>query len=189
MGVIAKTLSGRTATTVAAWLLLAGVAAWGQDATSAKTDAGSTRMMKSPDALFALKAAQGGTAEVRLGELASQKGTNPDVRAFGQMMVDDHTKANENLKSIVGRQSMTLPESLNAKDQALYAKLRNESGAKFDHDYVRAMVKDHQQDVKEFTKESGRGSDSQIKNFAAETLPVLQKHLEKIQSIQSSIGK
>jgi putative membrane protein len=177
------------ASAAALFLLLGAGPLLAQDANTAKTDSGSARMMKSPDALFAMKAAQGGMAEVQLGQLAAQKGTSPDVKSFGQMMVDDHTKANDNLKSVASQESMTLPTSPNAKDQALYTKLQNESGSKFDHDYVKAMVKDHQEDVKEFQKESTSGTDPQIKNFAAQTLPVLQQHLSKIQSIQSGMGK
>jgi putative membrane protein len=157
--------------------------------TSSQMDSGSGKMAKSPDSMFAMKAAQGGMAEVQLGQLAAQKGTSSDVKAFGQMMVDDHTKANDDLKSVAGQENMTLPTSLNAKDQALMTRLQNESGSKFDHDYVKAMVKDHEEDVKEFQKEANSGSDPQIKNFASQTLPVLQKHLSKIQSIQSSMGK
>ena len=184
-----KTCSVLGAAICAAVFLSSGASARAQDTGTTKGDAGSSKMMKSPDAMFAMKAAQGGMAEVQLGQLAAQKAASPDVKSFGQMMVDDHTKANDNLKSITGQENMTLPTSLDAKDQALYSKLQNESGAKFDRDYVRAMVKDHQEDIKEFTKESNNGTDPQIKSFATQTLPILQQHLQKIQSIQSSMGK
>lgn len=158
------------------------------DNTNTQTDAGSNKMMKSGDVKFAMKAAQGGMAEVQLGQLAAQKATSADVKAFGQQMVDDHSKANDRLKSVAAQENMTLPATLDAKDQALYTKLQNLSGADFDKTYVKAMVKDHQEDVKEFQKELDKGKDPQIKNFASQTLPVLQQHLSKIQSIQSSMG-
>ncbi len=153
-----------------------------------QTDAGSNTMMKSSDAKFAMKAAQGGMAEVQLGQLAAQKATNPDVKAFGQQMVDDHSKANDHLKAVASQENMTLPTTLDAKDQALYTKLQGLSGADFDKLYVKSMVKDHQEDVKQFQKEADKGKDPQIKNFASETLPVLQQHLSKIQSIASNMG-
>jgi putative membrane protein len=153
-----------------------------------QTDSGSNKMMKSADAKFAMKAAQGGMAEVQLGQLAAQKASSPDVKAFGQQMVDDHTKANDQLKSVASQENMTLPSTLDAKDQALMTKLQGLSGADFDKAYVKAMVKDHQEDVKEFQKEADKGKDPQIKNFASQTLPVLQQHLSKIQSIQSNMG-
>ena len=117
-----------------------------------KTDSGSGKMMKSADAKFVRMAAQGGLAEVQLGQMAAQKGTNADVKSFGQHMVDDHTKANDDLKAIAAKEGMTVPESLNPKDQALQSKLQNLSGAEFDRAYMKAMVKDHQEDVKEFQK-------------------------------------
>ena len=161
----------------------------GQNQTSGtQTDNGSSKMLKSPDAKFAMKAAQGGMAEVQLGQLAAQKGSNADVKAFGQQMVDDHRKANDELKSVAAQENMTLPATLDAKDQALMAKLQGMSGPDFDRTYVKAMLKDHQEDVKEFQKEADKGKDPQIKNFASQTLPVLQQHLSKIQSIQSNLG-
>jgi putative membrane protein len=155
---------------------------------SPQTDSGSNKMLKSPDARFAMKAAQGGMAEVQLGQLAAQKASNPDVKAFGQQMVDDHGKANDQLKSVASQENMTLPSTLDTKDQALLTKLQGLSGADFDRAYVKAMVKDHQEDVKEFQREADKGKDPQIKNFASQTLPVLQQHLSKIQSIESNLG-
>lgn len=155
---------------------------------NAQTDAGSSKMMKGADTKFAMEAAQGGQAEVQLGQLAQQKAASPDVKAFGQMMVDDHTKANDQLKSVASQQNMTLPASLDAKDQMLMTKLQNDSGPKFDKDYMNAMVKDHEKDIKEFQKESKDGTDPQLKSFATETLPVLQKHLQKAKEVKSSMG-
>jgi putative membrane protein len=156
--------------------------------TDTQTDTGSQKMAKSPDVAFALKASQGGMAEVKLGQLAAQKATSPDVKAFGQLMVDDHSKANEELKSVAAKQGINLPNTLDDKDSALYTKLENASADKFDQEYVKAMVKDHQQDVKEFQNEADKGKNPEIKEFASRTTPVLQSHLDKIKSIQTSIG-
>jgi putative membrane protein len=153
-----------------------------------QTDTGSNKMLKSSDARFAMKAAQGGMAEVQLGQLAAQKASNPDVKAFGQQMVDDHSKANDQLKSVAAQENMTLPTTLDGKDQRLMTKLQGLSGSDFDKAYVKAMVKDHEEDIKEFQKEADKGKDPQIKNFASQTLPTLQQHLSKIQSIQAGMG-
>jgi putative membrane protein len=160
----------------------------GQNASSPKMDTGAKTMMKSGDLTFATKAAQGGIAEVQMGQLAASKATNPDVKAFGQKMVDDHSKANDELKSVAEKESMTLPATMGPKEQAEYNKLQSLSGAAFDRMYVKAMVKDHEQDVKEFQKEANAGKDPQIKSFASETLPVLQGHLDMIKSIQSKMS-
>lgn len=172
----------------AAFLVLSSVAGRAQDTANQHMDTGTKKMMKSADSTFAMKAAQGGMAEVKMGQLAADKGTNPDVKAFGQQMVDDHTKANNDLKSVAQSENMTLPTDVNAKDQAMYDKLSKMSGAMFDKMYVNNMVKDHEEDVKEFQKESTSGHDAQIKNFASTALPVLQGHLSKIKSIQSTMG-
>lgn len=153
-----------------------------------QTDNGSDQMMKSNDAKFAMKAAQGGVAEVQLGQLAAQKASSPDVKAFGQQMVDDHTKANDQLKTVAAQEHISLPTTMDPKDQALYTKLQGMSGPEFDKTYVKAMVKDHKEDVKEFQKEADKGKDPQIKGFASQTLPVLQGHLSKVESIETGMG-
>lgn len=151
-------------------------------------DHGARKMMKSPDAAFAVKAAQGGVSEVKLGHLAAEKGSSPDVKAFGQQMVDDHSKANEQLNAVAASEGMTLPADVTGKQQAMYDRLSRLSGAEFDSAYVKDMVMDHQEDVKEFGKEAQKGSDEKIKSFASQTLPVLQGHLVKIKSIQPKVN-
>ena len=158
-----------------------------QDTSALKMDQGSSKMLKSADTAFAMKAAQGGVAEVQMGKLAAEKATSPDVKAFGQQMVDDHTKANEDLKSVAEKKRMTLPNNINAHQESAYSKLHRLSGESFDRAYVTHMVKDHEDDVKEFKKEANDGKDEDIKGFASRTLPVLQGHLEKIKSIQSNM--
>jgi len=151
-------------------------------------DNGARKMMNSADTHFAVKAAQGGMAEVKLGQLAAEKASSPDVKAFGQQMVDDHTKANDQLKSIAKDEGITLPGDVNQKQQAMYDRLSKLSGADFDRQYVKGMVMDHQEDVKDFRKEANAGKDEKIKSFASQTLPVLEQHLDKIKNIQSKMG-
>jgi putative membrane protein len=168
-------------------LALSSVAVQAQDS-SQHMDNGASKMMKSADAHFAMKAAQGGMAEVKMGQLTADKAGSPDVKAFGQQMVDDHTKANDQLKSIAKDEGMTLPGDVNQKQQAMYDRLSKLSGADFDKQYVKSMVMDHQEDVKDFQKEANSGKDEKIKSFASQTLPTLQQHLDKIKSIQSKMG-
>jgi putative membrane protein len=159
-----------------------------QDTSSPKMDTGAKTMMKSADMNFAVKAAQGGLAEVQMGQLAATKASNPDVKSFGQKMVDDHTKANDDLKAVAEKEGVTLPSTMGAKEQAEYNRLQALSGDAFDKAYVKGMVKDHEEDVKEFQKEANSGKDPQIKSFASQTLPVLQSHLDMIKSIQSKMN-
>ena len=151
-------------------------------------DNGAKKMAKSKDVAFAMEAAQGGAAEVKMGKLAAEKASDADLKAFGQMMVDDHTKANEQLMEVAKEKGMTLPSEPSPKQQAAYEKLSAMSGAEFDKAYTKAMMKDHQEDVKAFEKESMKGKDEKIKSFATETLPTLKGHLDKIKSINNKMA-
>jgi putative membrane protein len=142
----------------------------------------------SADTKFAMTAAHGGDTEVQLGKLAADKATNPDVKAFGEQMVHDHGEANEKLMSVGQQESMSLPADMDMKQKAMYNKLKMLSGPAFDKAYVNDMVKDHEEDVKEFTKEANSGTDPKIKQFAADTLPVIQGHLDKIKAIQAKMS-
>jgi len=171
-----------------AGLLLGGLALYGQNNANQHMDNGTQKMMSSADTMFAMKAAQGGMAEVKLGQLAADKASNPDVKQFGQRMVDDHTKANDQLKSICSAENMTPPTDIGAKDQATYDKLSKLSGATFDKAYMKDMVKDHEMDIKEFQKEANSGKDPQLKQFASTTLPILQSHLQMAKGTESKVS-
>jgi putative membrane protein len=145
-------------------------------------------MMSKADRTFAMKAAQGGMAEVQLGKLAVDRASSQKVKDFGQKMVDDHSKASDQLKSIAAKENLTLPTSLSTKDQALKDRLSNLSGPAFDKAYMNSMVKDHETDIAEFQKEANSGSNPDLKNFASQTLPTLQQHLDLAKSTASSVG-
>jgi putative membrane protein len=152
---------------------------------NANANQGAGRM--SSDEKFAMEAAVGGMEEVQLGQVAAQKGASDEVRQFGQKMVDDHSKANDDLKQVASGKGWTLPAALDAKHQADVQKLSALSGEAFDREYVKMMVKDHKKDVGEFQKESTRGADADIKSFATRTLPTLQEHLQMIQRIDDKM--
>ncbi len=139
------------------------------------------------DKMFMTKAAQGGMAEVQLGQLAEQKASAQAVKDFGKRMVTDHTKANDQLKGIASNKGVTLPSALDAKDKALYDRLNGLSGASFDRAYMQAMVQDHKTDVAEFQKESSKAHDSDVKSFASTTLPTLQDHLQMAEQVDSQV--
>jgi putative membrane protein len=140
------------------------------------------------DAHFAKEAAQGGMAEVKLGQLAQEKGANDSVKSFGKRMVDDHSKAGDKLKEVTLRENITLPTDTSAKDQATYDRLSKLNGAAFDRAYARDMVKDHETDVAAFQKEANTGRDDSLKGFASETLPTLQDHLKQAKEMMKSVG-
>jgi putative membrane protein len=136
---------------------------------------------------FWTEAAQGGTAEVMLSETALQRSQNEEVRAFAQQMITDHTAANNELKQLATTKSITLPASVNTKQQATLTKLNSMSGADFDREYMKTMVKDHEKMVKLFEKTSERATDTEAKTFAGKTLPSLQSHLTAARNINDRI--
>jgi putative membrane protein len=133
----------------------------------------------SEDIEFILDAAKGGMAEVELGKLAAQRAQNEEVKKFAQRMVDDHSKANDELKQIAQSKSIKLPEELDAKDKSLMQRLEKLNGPAFDRAYMTAMQNDHVKDVNEFKREANAGRDSQVKSFASSTLPTLEEHLQQ----------
>lgn len=144
---------------------------------------------KADDKKFAKEAAMGGLLEVELGKVATQKASSEAVKNFGQRMVDDHTKANDELKQVASQDNLTLPTTLDKKHQKMVDKLSALSGPAFDKAYMKDMVKDHEEDVKEFQNESQNGTDPNIKSFATKTLPILQSHLDSAKQVNKEVSK
>lgn len=140
------------------------------------------------DARFVMFAAMGGMAEVEMGRLAMQKGASEDVRQFGRRMVEDHTRAGEELVRVASPKGMRPPAALDAKHQAALRKMSALSGERFDREYARMMVGDHKKTVSEFQKEAERGADAEIKAFAAAQLPALREHLRMAQRLSDKIA-
>lgn len=143
--------------------------------------------LSAADKKFVREAAEGGMAEVELGQLAVQKASSDDVKKFGQRMIDDHSKANDKLKEVASSKGISLPSSPNAKQEATKNRLSKLSGDEFDKAYMRDMLQDHKQDVAAFRTESKTGRDADVKSFAAETLPTIQDHLKEAQSITPKV--
>jgi putative membrane protein len=143
---------------------------------------------QSGDQHFIKEAADGGMAEVELGQLAADKATNPDVKEFAQRMVKDHSQANDQLKQIAMQKGVTLPTSPSKKNQATKDRLSRLSGDAFDKAYMADMVKDHKKDVAAFQRESSGGQDPDVKQFASQTLPTLQDHLKQAETVTPKLG-
>lgn len=141
-----------------------------------------------PDATFYNHAAEGGMSEVELGDLAQQKSNRQSVKDFGAMMVKDHSAANDKLKSIAASKGVKLPTSPSVAQMATKTKLKVLSGDTFDKSYVKGMIKDHQNDIAEFQKEAASGQDPDARAFAKATLPTLQTHLKRVQSVAAEMG-
>jgi putative membrane protein len=152
------------------------------DTTGTNTGTGSTggtaSTLSDSDKEFVMKAAQGGMAEVTLGSLAAQKGTDAEVKNFGTRMVNDHGKANDELKALATNKGLSLPTELDADAKKTQDELSKKSGKAFDKAYIDDMVKDHEKDVAEFEKQSTAAQDPDLKAWVTKTLPTLQDHLK-----------
>jgi putative membrane protein len=170
--------------------LLFSMSAFAQDAAAQKESTSKPTAAKkaSMDEKFVTKAAQGGMAEVDLGNVAKQNGANDAVKQFGERMVTDHSKANDELKALAQQKNWTLPSEPKASDKSKKDRLSKMTGADFDKAYMRDMVQDHQADVKEFQKCATSCSDPDLKAWAAKTLPTLQDHLKMAQDGAKQVG-
>lgn len=132
---------------------------------------------------FYTRAAQGGLAEVELSRLAQTNAQSPEVKQFAQMMLTDHSKANDELRSIASQKGVTLPAALDPKHQAIMQRLQGLKGAEFDAAYVEAMIQDHEETTALFRTQSQNAADPQAQAFAAKHLPAIEGHLKMARSI------
>jgi putative membrane protein len=148
-------------------------------ATTTGATGGTTSTLSAEDKEFISKAGMGGLAEVQMGNLALQKATNADVKAFAQRMVTDHSKANDELSQLATAKGVALPTELAGEHKAGFDHLSSLSGAEFDKAYMQHMVEDHDKDVAEFDKASTSATDADVKSWAGKTLPTLQSHQQQ----------
>jgi len=148
---------------------------------------GSTAVALAADAKgeqFIKAAIQGNMAEVKVGQLAQQKGQSADAKKFGQMLEKDHGDANTKAMQVAKQMNVTAPPEPNAKQKEVYDKLSKLSGDAFDREFAKEMVEDHQKDIKEY-EDAAKMTDA-AGSYAKETLPHLQMHLQMAQGLEKS---
>jgi len=155
--------------------------------TTFNTDTTAGMAADQDDTEFAGKAAVGGMAEVEFGKIALSKSTNAEVKAFADMMVKDHGKANEELKTIASSKNITLPTSLDEEHTKKMNDLNKLTGRDFDKEYVNAMVDGHKKTLDLMEKEAKDGKDAELRAFASKTAPIVKAHLDQIQKIDDSM--
>lgn len=157
------------------------------DSTAVAGNTGTKANLSDQDKKFADAAAKGGMMEVMMGQLAATNANSATVKSLGQMMVKDHSKANDELKKWASTAGYTLPTSLDADQQKQYDDLKAKKGAEFDHMYTDLMVTDHQKDIAEFKKEASNGSEASLKSFASTKVPTLEHHLMESEKAKTSV--
>lgn len=154
--------------------------------TTSTTSTGATanRMpLSKDDSMFVMKAAVGGMLEVQSGTTAQQNGMNGRVKNFGTMLVNDHTKANNELMAIASARGIIPPAELPADKKKHLDDMAKMKGKSFDSHFISMMTTDHKQDIADFEKQANSGTDPELKAFAAKTLPVLKMHLDSVQAL------
>lgn len=147
--------------------------------TSASTSAtpGNTTVTDTAAQSFMMKAAIGGMMEVEAGRIAQEKAGKAAVKAFGAKMVEDHTKAGDELKALAASKNVTLPTALPEADQKHLDAMKAMSGTAFDKHYMGMMVNDHASTITLF-EQATMSSVPEVKSWAEKTLPVLKSHNE-----------
>lgn len=140
------------------------------------------------DKLFLRKAAEGGIAEVKLGQLAAQKANSGEVKAFGQKMVDDHTSLNSMMAQVADWMGIMLPKSMNKEDQAEYEKLSSLSGNDFDVEYLTFMVKDHHKDLHQFRLEAASPTNQTLHDAVVKAQAVIHEHTVMVDKLARAKG-
>jgi putative membrane protein len=143
--------------------------------------------LASGDQKFMMKTAQHGKAEVELGKLASEKASSPAVKQFGEQMATDHGKANDELMQLAQQKGVTLPTEPDSAHKNARDRLSKLEGEAFDREYVQQMVREHDNDVREFDKQSKNAKDPDVKAWAGKTLPVLKEHQLKARELAASM--
>jgi putative membrane protein len=140
------------------------------------------------DKMFIRKAAEGGIAEIKLGQLAAQKGGSDEVKALGQKMVDDHTKLNNDMAQVADSMGVMLPKTMNKDDQAEYDKLDKLSGNDFDVEYLTFMVKDHHKDLHDFRMEAASPADQTLHEAVVKAESVIHEHAVMVDKLARARG-
>ncbi|MGI9649749.1 DUF4142 domain-containing protein [Chryseobacterium sp. RLHN22] len=157
------------------------------DSTAVSNGTETQSTLSDQDKKFAEVAAKGGMMEVMAGQLAATNASNEKVKALGEMMVKDHTKANDELKNWAAKVGHQLPTSLDAEKQKVYDDLKAKKGADFDRKYTDLMVTDHKKTIADFKKQASDGSEASLKSFAEKTIPALEHHLMESEKAKATV--
>lgn len=140
------------------------------------------------DKMFLRKAAEGGLAQVEMGQLASSNGGSQEVKDLGQKLAEDHAKLNTSMASVADSIGVRLPKKMNKADQATYDRLKGLSGPAFDKEYLTCMVRDHHEDLREFRIESQSTTDTELKETVDQGAKILHDHLREVSRLAEQNG-
>lgn len=149
--------------------------------------AGTAGSSLSGDSEFVEDQLADGDAEVELGRLAEERATNPEVKEFARMMLQDHRKAGTELKQIASKHNVQPDEGEKNEHNDVRERLSKLSGREFDREYLKTMVEDHEEAVNEIEKKAEHADNPEVRQWASKTLPTIKQHLERAKQIQKSL--
>src|SRR5215467_10361074 len=177
----------------ALFLIIAGCQQSGQNVQAARetnTDTGdrTKAVLNDAEKNFLKKAEEVDIRQRNAGRVMLEKSQNKDVKDYAQMLVDDHSKNLRDVVALMNQKGMQQPKDLPEVKHEATDKLSSMSGPALDQEFIRIMVEDHQKDVSEFRNMANTAQDKDVKDYAANTLPVLEKHLQKALELQGKIA-
>jgi putative membrane protein len=160
-----------------------------------RSDTGARARMAAPakpalpksDLKFVNEAAHGGLAEVKLGNLAVQRGQSQEVRDFGNLMVRDHSRINDDLRAVAQKKGVALPQNVGKQQRQQFDQLKKEPAERFDQAYMRVMQKDHENDIAAFEKFTKNTKDTELKDFAENSLRTFHRHLDEANRVAGDL--
>jgi putative membrane protein len=144
---------------------------------------------KEDDSEFLVDAAEINLAEIEIGKLAQQKGTHPEVKKFGKMLVDDHQKLSNEVKSLADSRNFSVPLSLTEDGKEEYNKLNKETGTDFDKKFINVIIDEHEDAIDKFSKAADKANDEEIKAWASKNVSSLTAHLQQAKLLKETLDK
>jgi putative membrane protein len=142
--------------------------------------------LQETDEMFVENVALSNMTEMQFGSLAASKGSDSLVRAYGSMMVSEHTTAQQELQTQAGNfDNVEWPEQMDQSHQDIYQQLMQLQGYSFDSLYINSQVDDHQATLDIFEQETSDGENDQVKAYARKYQPHIQEHLDMADSINN----
>lgn len=177
--------SSKNITRIAGGLMIAGLLAAGR---AGAADTATTSTLSSKGASFVKEASLGNQSEITTAQLAQQKAQNSEIKDLAKMIEQDHQQAQAKLQTIAQAHGVTLDQTPGWSQRRAQSKLEKLTGADFDQQYAKDMLEDHVTDIKKFQKASQQIEDSDVKQYAQDTLPELQKHLQQSETAAKAAG-
>ena len=159
----------------------------GWAAEKGQTEEGDEGVLSEAEQQFIDEAAGSNTTEVTLSRVAKEKATNDKVREFAEHMVKEHGDANQKLKTIAEAKGAQWREMPTQKQKKAEGKTSSEEGQKYDKQYMKQMIKDHEQDISKYEDILEDVEDPELKQYIIDELPKLQGHLGTAKGIAENL--